>query len=567
MPKILSIEEKLLKNLPPAEMAGRLMTLPAPRRLAALLEREDAEAVVAALPEPDFHLFVKELGADSAAPLLAMARPEQFTHLLDVDCWQGDELLAGKTLAWCEAMIAANEVKLLNWLYQVDFEFLVVFFKKWIDQVETIEDEDDYQEESDVLPRLTIDNQYYFSTRYPNHEPLLKYILGYLFENHHDFYLALLHQVRAGLDTETGELAYRFHRGRLADHAIPDLEEAVAIYHPLPAHRINRDKTILQPGEENATPPTFAMAVVRRRDLLGAALARINDPADQATLRQELAALANKVLIADRLDADDPANLQRAADKAAAMINLGLELFSGDDEAGGAETLRQVYLENLFRLGHHHLAALTGRMQGFIDNELPRCWPAGLNLVDEPWQERINLLTAKTPIIMRPQSNGPTEEDFVRSRADLERVERLIGLLTPLPALLAQCREQCREEWEQLAARLSRKGQIHNLNDITLGSLLFTGAANELWTGSFEISALPLPLWGDIAPLLAPEAMAKAITARLRTMLAGNVLLPDAEAYLQPLLDRYRQEMGHRTALPDPRMMPFLLFTEAAACR
>ncbi len=565
MPKILSIEDKLLKNLPAAETAGRLMSLPAPKRLAALLEREDAEAVVAALPEPDFHLFVKELGADSAAPLLAMARPEQFTHLIDVDCWQGDELLAGKTLAWCEAMIAANEVKLLNWLYQVDFEFLVILCKRWIVRVETIEDEEDYQEESDVLPRLTIDNQYYFATRYPTHEPLLKYILGFLFENHHDFYLALLQQVRSGLDMETAELAYRFHRGRLADHAIPDIEEAAAIYHPLSAHRINRDKTILAPREEDAAPPAFALAVVRRRDLLGAALARITDPAGQATLRQELAALANKVLIADRLDHDDPANLHRAADKAAAMVNLGLELFGGDDEAHGAETLRQVYLENLFRLAHRHLAALTGRLRVIIDNELPRCWPAGLNLVDEPWQETINLLAAKTPIIMRPQSNGPTEEDFIRSRADLERAGRIIDILAPLPALLGQCRELCREDWEQLAARLSRKGQIHTLNDITLGSLLFTGAANELWAGSFEISALPLPLWGDIAPLLAPEAMTKAVAARLRTMLAGNALLADAEEYLRPLLDRYRREMAQRTELPDPRLMPFFLFTEAAS--
>lgn len=213
MPKILSIEEKLFKNLPTAEFAGRLMAMPAPQRLAALLERSDADQVVAALPEPDFYYFVKELDLESSSSLLAMARPGQLTHLIDVDCWQGDELLAGKTLAWCEAMIAANEVKFLKWLYQIDFEFLIILFKKWLTRVEIIEDEDDYQEESDILPRLTVDNQYYFSTRYPVHEPLLKYILGYLFENHHGFYVALLQHTRAGLEADINELAYRFHRG------------------------------------------------------------------------------------------------------------------------------------------------------------------------------------------------------------------------------------------------------------------------------------------------------------------------------------------------------------------
>ena len=562
MPKILSIEDKLLKNLPVQELAGRLMSLPAPKRLATILEREDATAVVQALPEPDFHLFVKELDAESAAPLLAMSRPGQFTHLIDVDCWQGDDLLAGKTLAWCEAMIAADEAKFLKWLYQVDFEFLIIFFKKWLDRVELIEDEEDYQEESDILPRLTVDNQYYFSTRYPTHEALLKYILGYLFENHHGFYVALLQHTRSGLEAEVTELAYRFHRGRLADHAIPDAEESASIYHPLPEQKINRDKTILPLDEEDATPPAFALATVRKRDLLGASLARVTDPASQATLRQELATLANKVLVADGMDTDEPTSLHRAADKAAAMINLGLDLFSGDDETRGAETLQKVYLENLFRLGHTKTAEVTRQLNNIIDNDLVPLWPEGLNLLDEPWLENIDLLSAQTPIIMRPQSNGPTEEDFIRSRADLEQARGFTKILETLPPLLAYCKEQCREEWEQLETRLYTKGLTRSLADVTIGSLLLTGVANEIWTGNFEITPLPLSMWPEIAPLLAPKTVKKTLLARLEEIPAAN---KKAGEYLLPVINRYHEEMAHRTELPDPRLLPFFLFTETGA--
>ena len=563
MPKILSIEDKLLKNLPAAELAGRMMALPAPQRLSILLDRADAEAVVKALPEPDFYYFVKELDLDSAAPLLAMSRPEQFTHLIDVDCWQADELKPARTLAWCEAMIAADEGKFLHWLYRVDFEFLIILFKKWIDQIEIIEDEDDYQEVSDDLPRLTVDNQYYFSTRYPTHEAMLKYILSYLFENHHGFYVALLQHTNTALEADINELAYRFHRGRLADHAIPDAEEAAAIYHPLPSQKVNRDKTILPFSDEDGAAPTFALSVIRHRDLLGAALSRITDPASQATLRLELATLANKVLVADMMDPDDPETLRHAADKAAAMVNLGLDLFSGDDENTAAETLQQVYLENIFRFAQTEIATLTNRMNGIIDTDITALWPEGMNLLDEPWLENIDLLSAKTPIIMRPQSDGPVEEDFIRSRADIERVKNIVGIMEALPTLLSECKQQCQDEWEQLETKLYSKGQINSLDDVTLGSMLLTGVANEIWTGSFEVAPLPLSMWGEIAPLLAPDAVEK-------TMLAGlskieNCDVTKATVYLRPILDRYREEMSHRTELPDPRMMPFFLFTETAS--
>ena len=560
MPKILSIEDKLLKNLPAAEMAARMMALPASQRLAILLERNDAAAVVKALPEPDFYYFIKELDPESAVPLLAMSRSEQFTHLIDVDCWQVDELKPAKTLAWCEAMIAADEGKFLLWLYKVDFEFLVILFKKWLDRIEIIEDEEDYQEESDILPRLTVDNQYYFSTRYPTHEAMLKYILSYLFENHHGFYVALLQHTRTGLESDINELAYRFHRGRLADHAIPDAEEAATIYQSLPSQKITRDKTILPLSNEDGAAPTFALAVIRHRDLLGAALSHITDPASQATLRLELATLANKVLVADMMDPDDPETLRRAADRASAMVNLGLNLFSGDDAKAAAETLQKVYLENIFRYGYTESANLTNRLNTIIDSDIATQWPEGMNLLDEPWLENIDLLCAKTPIIMRPQSDGPVEEDFIRSRADLERIKDIVGIMEALPPLLKECKQQCQDEWEDLEKRLYSKGQINSLADVTMGSMLLTGVANEIWTGSFEISPLPLSMWKEIAPMLAPDTVEKTMLARLDKMTENTT---QATVYMRPVLDRYHEAMAHRTELPDARMMPFFLFTEA----
>ena len=563
MPKILPIEDKLLQNMPAATLAGRLMALPAPKRLATLLERNDAEAVVAALSEPDFYLFVKELDPGSAAPLLAMARPEQLTHLIDIDGWQGDELLAGKTIAWCEAMLTANEARFLDWLYRVDFEFLVVLFQKWLDRVVIAGEEDrDFQEENDALPQLTVDNQYYFSTLYPAHEPLLKYILGYLFETHHGFYRSLLHSVQAGMETEVNELAYRFHRGRLADHAIPDAEEAATVYRPLKATQLPRDKVVMPTDSEDpARPPTFALAMVHGDDLLSTALARIDDAATRATLQQEMAALANKMVVIDKLEPDEPTSLLRGAAKAAATVNLGLDLLCAGDAALATEALTGIYLENLFRLGHTRLATLRNRLTDILEHDWLSRWPNGLNLLDEPWLEIVDLLAAKTPMCLRPQPRGlPTAEDYLRTGADLARAEECAAVIEALAPLFSDCERCLAGDWSGLAARLHAKAQIHDLAEITLGSMILTGAANFIWHGNWEITPLPVAHWGEVAPRLAPSTLEAAIAQRLRELTPEKSGRDLAQRYLQPLFDRYREEMEGRDQLPDPRLVHCFLF-------
>lgn len=568
MAKILPMEEKLLQTLPPAALAGRLMSLPAARRLAILLERADAEAVVAALPEPDFCLFVKELDPGAAAPLLAMARPGQLTHLIDIDGWQGDELLAGKTLAWCEAMLAANEARFLAWLYQVDFEFLVALFRKWLDRVEIAgEEERDFQEESDFLPLLTVDSQYYFSSRYPAHDALLKYLLSYLFENHHGFYLSLLHGVRTALDTEVSELAYRFHRGRLADHAIPDAEEAATIYRPLAVTALARDKLVVaDEGGEAVAAPTFALARVRDGELFALALARITASAIRATLQMELAALANKVVVADRLPPDDPESLRFAVDKVMAAVNLALDLCCGGEPAAAAEALSRIYLENLFRCGHGRLASVARRLEGLLAKGWLKQWPHGLNLLDPPWLEAADLLLGPTPLVERLAGDAqPGGEDFCRTAADLAQAEAMVAMIESLAAVFADCQGALAGDWQSVADSLDARGQIRALAEVTLGSLVFTGAANGLWRGVWEVAPLPVARWGDVAPLLAPAALEAAVAERLGQVLPDEESRRRATRYLAPLFIRYREEMAGLAAVPEPHLVPFFLFGAAGS--
>jgi hypothetical protein len=549
MPKIISIDDRLIAKLPPRELASRLMAYPARKRLDLILERADAEEVVAAMPEQDFYLSVKELGEQNGLPLLALAKTEQLNHLLDIECWRREEVVAGKALAQLEEIAVANGEKFMAWLYQADFELLVVLFKKWMD-VQLIEDEEDYHRSD--LPPHTLDGQYYFS-------------LKYLFESHREFYLELLTHVMNALDTEVAELAYQFHHGRLEDSGIPDFHDARTIYRPLQPEKIPAAaKGGFRPDTE-AGAPTFALALIQEQSLLAAAMALIEEPPLRHVLQIELATLANKILIADELDPAEAANLRLAAEKAGAYLNLGLEETTALDVTRAAAALRGFYLEDLFRLAHTRINQLRSRLLTLLEKGWLSRWPHGLHLLDQEWLEPASMLLAKTPMILRQPSDDRRSamEDFIRSKADLHQAEELIATIEALHSLFAAIEQEWRRDWDRLELLLWRQGQITNLRNVTLGNFLLTAAANQVATGSWQYAPLPVSGWPTIFPLLTPARLEAALHEHLTELLADKNLLAKAVDYLDPVLARYRTETGSfgPGQLPDPELVPFFLFT------
>lgn len=562
MDNIIPIEEKLLLKLPAAEMADRLMAVPAPKRLDMLLARTDAEEVVAALPPQDFYLFVKELGAESSMPLLSLCQAEQFSHIIDLEGWRGDVVNAGKVLVWYTTLMRADETKFLNWLYSADFEFLVLLFKNWLDEVK-VAGEEDFQEESDTLPKSTIDNQYYFSVRYPDYEEVIRFILSFLFEHHQAFYQALLHDVRFVLVSEVEELAYRFHRGRLEDNAIPDFEEARSIYRAMTAASLSQDKK-MESGttEEHEWVPSFAVLHVPQQGIFADALSKIQDHRALDVLRQELVALANKVLVADGLDFEEPDNLRQSVDKAVAYLNLGLEEIAGLDTRLAARCLREHFLEELFRLGHAKTEKVLRPLRSIVLKGWLADWPEGINLLETRWQEEIGLLTAQTPMLLRRGPEGAEREDYIRYRLDCRQIEDETAMLEDMECIYEDiCRQQL-SDWADFAGGLWKKGQNSSLAEVTIGRLLFTAAAWQAWQGKWLYEPLPLKKWPDIFAALATVDLKKIIVRKIEDMNRDGSMVAHAAAYLAPLFVEFDEEMRWDAAAPtpDPGIVPFFLF-------
>jgi len=554
-------EEEAVMEIAPRALSQQLMALPAGKRLEAILARPDAAAVVAALPVQDFFFSVKELGPDDAWPLLALGEVQQLVHLFDLEWWEKDVIQPAKALQWLERLAMASEEKLLAWLYQADFELLTALFKKCLRVVVAPEDID-LLEAGEQLPKHTLDDQYFWETPYLQFEDFLERLLRLLFEVHPGFYRELMNHLIWVPEAGVEEDAYRFTQARLEDQAIPAYEDALRIYSSIGPGELEtlKDLEIMESSE--ASQPVFALALLSGDDLLSTALAGIHEPRLVATLCLELASLANKVIRADRLALDEPQVLRQAVQKAGAHVNLGLDLMSRGNPQKAGKILERIFLEHLFRLAHTQLLKVKGRFRQLVDRGWLAAWPAGFTCLEPDWTQAAELLLQRTPRLIRPAAEPSTvsapREDFFRNRQDLAQADRFIEIIAALGPLF----DALAARPEELTARLWQEGQVRGLEDLTLGTMILTAAAQSRISGKWHVEPLPVEQWAEGFGRLQPADMAPTIRSWV------DKLVPDADerelvgAYLNPLLDEYTQEMlpFDSDHPPEPRLVKFFMF-------
>jgi hypothetical protein len=559
--EIVDLNEKRLSKLDPEEIAGALMRLPAKRRIEVILKRPDSEAVVAALDANDFFHTVQEIGPDDSLPVLALASLEQLNHLFDIEWWRKDAMEPAKSLTWLERLARANEQKLIQWLYNADFELLVSLFKEWI-VVDIVPEDIDLAEAKDSLPPRSLDDVYFWESRYPQYDDLIMHLLSTIFEINYGFFKELMNSVLYAPSPEIEESAYRFHLGRLADHAIPEFYEALEIYKALKPDEFG-EKKVLPGADAEHSPPSFALALVPQGDLLGQVLRQIENPDLIEFLQFEMASLANKVVVADQVATDNAESLRNGVAKALAYVNLGLEMQSGGSLQTAARIIGNTFLEHLFRLAHAEIARIRGRLQAVVKQGWLAESPTGIKCLDGEWLDAAEQLLAKNPRLPREKSDEEAftanpRFDFFRTPEDLVRGNHIVDVITAAGHLFgvegADPKALERKLWDQ--------GQIQRIEDITVGVMLFTAAAGFLTNGDWIVSPLEVSNWPGLFSSLQPANMEKAIVEWVHETIPDPQKRVLAESYIRPLLRDYDFEMrpfsDHNP--PEPQLVKFFLF-------
>jgi hypothetical protein len=561
---IVELNGRRLRKLKPAQLARELMSLPAKRRMELIVERPDAQSVVAALDANDFFHTIQEIGADDSLPLLALAGIEQMNHLFDIEWWRKDTLEPAKALIWIERLWKAGGPCLAEWIYNVDFELLVSLFKQWI-TVDMAPEDIDLIEAVEQLPPKTIDDLYFWEPRYPQYDELITHLLTMVFETNYGFFKELMNSLIYTSSAEVEENAYHFHRARLMDHGIPDFYDALEVYRSTGLDKSFAIKKETREADENMTVPHFALALLSEGDLFARIVGRIEDPALLETLQVETAALANKVIVADRLPPDNSEALRRAVEKSLAYVNLGLELRSGGAIEQAAEIVRDNFLEHLFRLAQAEVAAIRGRLQALVRSGWLKQCPAGIKCLDGEWFDAAEEFLAGTPRIMKSRSGGdasdePPEFEFFRTPEDLARAGHIVDVISGAGDLYTLLGAHTKDPGQ----RLWTGGLVRAPEDITLGVLVLTAAANFLISGKWAPEPLLRGAWPEIFPFLKPAAVDRAVMDWIDRSVPDSERRSFAAGYLAPILRDYELEMrpfSDRNP-PEMQLVKFFMFSE-----
>ncbi len=555
---VVKLDERRLRKTGPAGLARELMGLPAKRRLELILERPDAQSVTAALDANDFFHTIQEIGPDDSVPLLALASLEQVNHLFDIEWWRRDTLEPAKALAWIERLSRAGGTALLEWLSNADFELLVSLFKQWI-SLDTAPEDIDLVEAVESLPPRTLDNHYFWESRYPQFDHLITELLTVIFETNYGFFKELMNSVLYTSSPEVEESAFGFHQGRLEDHGIPDFYDALEIYKTIGPEEF-AEKAVFGQADAERSAPSFALALLPEQDLFAKTVGRIEDPDLMETLQAETAALANKVIIADQIFPDDSQALRRAVEKTLAYINLGLELRCGSSVEKAAQIVRSNFLEHLFRLAQAEVARLRGRLRATVQSGWLKHCPGGIKILDGEWFDAAEELLAATPKILRSgQGGGASSYDFFRTPSDLARASHFVDIIIEAGELYAPLSAKMNEAGREFATYRQTQAE-----ELTLGMLVMTAAANLLVYGKWSPKPLALDSWPEIFPLVQPRAIGAAVADWIDRSVSRSERSSLAKAYFDPIFRDYDLEMRPFSWQnpPDPQLVRFFMFTK-----
>ncbi len=441
-----------------------------------LIEAHDAHEMVPRLAAQEIYLLVRELGAEDCVDLLAMVSTEQLTTFFDLDFWEDAILQTKPALEWLVLLLETGEQNVMQTVWEMDFELLVVMLQKFVSirrGLESLTDEDALAEGG--LERI-------YDVEYPDSESakIVAYFLDIIFRHDRDFYLHMMEAVRWEQTVELEEAAYQSRNGRLQDRGFPDPFTALKLFAYLDPSTYDpaREKKIpAEPAEADTDAPGFFL-VARSHDLL----AEILGSGLEADECWELAYLLNKMMIADRADVGDAAQVEAKMEEVYRYLNIGLEYFCGADTEKAFQTFRSAYFQNLFRIGLSLTLELQKRARQITRSAIGA-------FLDGPYRAFVDALNQRRPRLFEgvEQSDRGGARPFA-NRHDLQLAEEW----------LAQLDVQRRLFSEHFGFRLSSPEDIdltgctpESGEDLTLSEIFLTALANRIMGREFMPAPFP----------------------------------------------------------------------------
>jgi hypothetical protein len=391
---------------------SELRTLPAGKRIDALISFTDPRLAIRRLPPAEVYTTILEAGIVDAAPLIPFLTPKQMTFCMDFELWDRYDFAPGSWQEWLPNLVDGGEEAVANFCHGIDRELLLLILDH---ELTVTGGMGEFMSDEERLGTWdhTYDGLYYLDFKSDERAPFVGRFVELLRGAAPNLYVWLMEALRGVSRIELEDLCCQFRLGRLADEGFPDPLEAASVYAPLnPAtFSLRRDKELPALPEGTTTLPTPLTPV---EDLLGRILAGGIHP----FVLEELNWLVNCALMAEGNPFGSPGLAGRIMERVHGRITIALQHLAGSDEERARAILESERLITLFRLGN----SLVVGLRALIDS---------LVTTDHATGRLVKGLQETRPRYYR--GLDPDSRDDYREFRDLADVERLRALAAAPP--------------------------------------------------------------------------------------------------------------------------------------
>ncbi len=381
--------ETQINTLDLPDQLNLVLTTPWEKRFELITASQFAPQIVTNLPVEELFWTINATGVEDSGILLGLATPEQLQFIFDLDWWHKDNFRPEKIAAWLLVMYELAEGGMetwLKWILKKDPWLFPAMLNQFISVVKRPDDMD-IQEAKDVLPPFSLDNVYFIGFKKQKLAPLFSRLITHIVGIDPGLYRDIMETMLWETPSQNLETAYRLRCGRLGDFGIPDYYESLNIYVPIEKgqmHRIDLDSSPISNLPVSYDMPPFVPTLYMQGlpVLEEATLTLAGQPLMERIVR-EITGVANKILMADLVDLDDPEQLKGALKKALSLLNLGIEELSSELGLAPGEVLKSHYVEEIVRLSSGLLLPIGAKARQMIDSDEFKALPHDL----KPWLE------------------------------------------------------------------------------------------------------------------------------------------------------------------------------------
>lgn len=403
------------------QLRQQLSQLPPRKRMEALVEAQDARALVRSMPPGELYTTIQEVGLADATELVQLASPQQFQAFVDLAGWKRDRIDPHVVLTWLRAARGDEPEEFLRKLHGMDLELLEYMLREFT-VVHDLEENPDVNPEGVTLE--TPEGRYLIELKVEGVEQAaMQAILRDLIAENPFESVRLMEATRWEVASELEEAGHRFRAARLLDLGFPSLEDAMRLF------------SRVELGPAPARSAQTALAPTQGRvDYLDAALRDLSE-VERENLEDELRGVSNAALVAELADPGDLEAVRRVGEMVRDYLSLGLEHLSGGAPARASEVVRDTPLQRVFQVGFSLTLTLKFRADRLMKAPLARLDDTALLMPEEA--AAIEALRLKRPRrALRVQGAEPVPfrsmREIAASEALLARAEQQVTMFRGL---------------------------------------------------------------------------------------------------------------------------------------